>query len=62
MNSKLTKNQALILEEYFKVKTIHPSFTEISEKTGLARSYVFRVVDAFRRTRKDPRWGKFSTK
>jgi hypothetical protein len=36
-----------IIEEYEKVKTVHPSYAEIAEKVGTYKSYAFKVIKEY---------------
>lgn len=45
-----------IIAEWNKTKVVHPSYREIAEKTGSAKSYVFLVINEL--LKKKPKRGK----
>lgn len=44
--------KSAIIKEYNNLKKIHPSYTEIAKKTASARSYVARVIQNYKKTKK----------
>lgn len=54
----MTDKQQRIINEYEKTRIVHPSYGEISRKTGATKSYVFKTISEYLKRQNNPQRGK----